>query len=138
MVCPAPLSQALRANTPDIRVMGSGEAIEIYKEVGYPTDVAARFDCGAAGPAAQAASDIERACLDARAAGHGQVRRPGVDIAGVAATQSRGAQHAGVHGEIAVEIHDEVRAGAGPLVQRAGTTRIDPRSLKPVLQHEGV
>jgi glutamate synthase domain-containing protein 1 len=34
----------LRANTPDIRVMGSGEAIEIYKEVGYPTDVAARFD----------------------------------------------------------------------------------------------
>jgi glutamate synthase domain-containing protein 1 len=34
----------LRTNTPDIRVMGSGEAIEIYKEVGYPTDVAARFD----------------------------------------------------------------------------------------------
>lgn len=34
----------LRTNTPDIRIMGSGEAIEIYKEVGYPTDVAARFD----------------------------------------------------------------------------------------------
>ncbi len=24
--------------------MGSGDAIEIYKEVGYPTDVAERFD----------------------------------------------------------------------------------------------
>jgi glutamate synthase domain-containing protein 1 len=34
----------LRANTPNIRIMGSGEAIEIYKEVGYPTDVAKRFD----------------------------------------------------------------------------------------------
>jgi glutamate synthase domain-containing protein 1 len=34
----------LRANTPAIRIMGSGEAIEIYKEVGFPTDVAKRFD----------------------------------------------------------------------------------------------
>lgn len=33
----------LRANT-TIRVMGAGEAIEIYKEVGYPTDVAKRFE----------------------------------------------------------------------------------------------
>ena len=30
----------LRTNVPEIRIMGSGEAIEIYKEVGYPTDVA--------------------------------------------------------------------------------------------------
>jgi glutamate synthase domain-containing protein 1 len=34
----------LRANAPAIRIMGAGEAIEIYKEVGYPTDVAKRFD----------------------------------------------------------------------------------------------
>jgi glutamate synthase domain-containing protein 1 len=34
----------LRANAPNIRIMGSGEAIEIYKEVGYPTDVAKRFE----------------------------------------------------------------------------------------------
>lgn len=34
----------LRANTPNIRIMGSGDAIEIYKEVGYPTDVAKRFE----------------------------------------------------------------------------------------------
>lgn len=30
-----------------VRVMGSGKAIEIYKEVGYPTDVARRFDLAA-------------------------------------------------------------------------------------------
>lgn len=35
---------ALRAGHPAIRVMAAGEAIEIYKEVGYPTDVAKRFD----------------------------------------------------------------------------------------------
>lgn len=35
---------AIRARHPDVRIMGSGDAIEIYKEVGYPTDVAARFD----------------------------------------------------------------------------------------------
>jgi methylamine---glutamate N-methyltransferase subunit A len=29
---------------PSIRVMGQGETIEIYKEVGYPTEVAKRFD----------------------------------------------------------------------------------------------
>ncbi|HVZ04034.1 glutamine amidotransferase family protein [Hyphomicrobium sp.] len=34
----------LRTNVPGIRIMGSGEAIEIYKEVGYPTDVANRFE----------------------------------------------------------------------------------------------
>lgn len=34
----------LRANHPAIRIMGSGEAIEIFKEVGYPTDVSRRFD----------------------------------------------------------------------------------------------
>ena len=34
---------ALRANHPRIRVLGVGEAIEIYKEVGYPTDVTKRF-----------------------------------------------------------------------------------------------
>ncbi|MFA7306285.1 MAG: glutamine amidotransferase family protein [Hyphomicrobium sp.] len=34
----------LRANTPNIRIMGAGDAIEIYKEVGYPTDVAKRFE----------------------------------------------------------------------------------------------
>jgi methylamine---glutamate N-methyltransferase subunit A len=34
----------LRAEHPSIRVMGAGEAIEIYKEVGYPIDVSQRFD----------------------------------------------------------------------------------------------
>jgi glutamate synthase domain-containing protein 1 len=34
----------LRTSNPDIRIMGAGEAIEIYKEVGYPTDVASRFE----------------------------------------------------------------------------------------------
>jgi glutamate synthase domain-containing protein 1 len=29
---------------PGVRVMGAGEAIEIYKEVGYPTEVSKRFD----------------------------------------------------------------------------------------------
>jgi glutamate synthase domain-containing protein 1 len=36
--------EALRASHPDVRVMSAGEAIEIYKEVGYPTKVAGRFD----------------------------------------------------------------------------------------------
>jgi len=35
---------AIRADHPAIRIMGAGEAIEIYKEVGYPTDVSRRFD----------------------------------------------------------------------------------------------
>ncbi|MEM7733314.1 MAG: glutamine amidotransferase family protein [Pseudomonadota bacterium] len=34
----------LRENHPNIRVMSAGEVIEIYKEVGLPEDVAARFD----------------------------------------------------------------------------------------------
>ena len=34
----------LREHRPALRVMGVGEAIEIYKEIGYPTDVADRFD----------------------------------------------------------------------------------------------
>jgi glutamate synthase domain-containing protein 1 len=33
----------IREHHPQVRIMGSGEAIEIYKEVGYPTDVAKRF-----------------------------------------------------------------------------------------------
>ena len=34
----------LGADFPSIRIMATGEDIEIYKEVGYPTDVAERFD----------------------------------------------------------------------------------------------
>ena len=34
---------AIRADHPDVRIMGAGDAIEIYKEVGYPTEVAQRF-----------------------------------------------------------------------------------------------
>ena len=34
----------LRKIAPSVRIMGLGDAIEIYKEVGYPTDVAKRFD----------------------------------------------------------------------------------------------
>jgi methylamine---glutamate N-methyltransferase subunit A len=34
---------AIRDQHPDVRIMGSGEAIEIYKEVGFPTAVAERF-----------------------------------------------------------------------------------------------
>lgn len=35
---------ALSASHPGLRIMSSGEAIEIYKEVGYPTDVSDRFE----------------------------------------------------------------------------------------------
>jgi glutamate synthase domain-containing protein 1 len=35
---------ALRQLVPTLRIMGVGDAIEIYKEVGYPTDVSRRFD----------------------------------------------------------------------------------------------
>jgi glutamate synthase domain-containing protein 1 len=46
--CPAAKAEAarraIREQHPTVRIMGSGEAIEIYKEVGYPTDVAKRFD----------------------------------------------------------------------------------------------
>jgi glutamate synthase domain-containing protein 1 len=34
----------IRAEHPRVRIMGVGDAIEIYKEVGYPTDVSSRFD----------------------------------------------------------------------------------------------
>jgi glutamate synthase domain-containing protein 1 len=33
----------IRAELPRVRIMGVGEAIEIYKEVGYPTEVSERF-----------------------------------------------------------------------------------------------
>ncbi|MGR3571553.1 class II glutamine amidotransferase [Brevirhabdus sp.] len=36
--------QALAELRPNLRVMSAGESIEIYKEVGLPKDVAARFD----------------------------------------------------------------------------------------------
>jgi len=36
--------QTLRTLRPDARVMSAGEGIEIYKEVGLPREVAARFD----------------------------------------------------------------------------------------------
>ena len=36
--------EALRTGHPELRIMSSGEVIEIYKEVGYPTKVAGRFD----------------------------------------------------------------------------------------------
>jgi amidophosphoribosyltransferase len=35
---------ALAELRPDVRIMSSGESLEIYKEVGLPKDVAARFD----------------------------------------------------------------------------------------------
>jgi glutamate synthase domain-containing protein 1 len=35
---------ALGRISPRLRIMGVGEAIEIYKEVGYPTEVSRRFD----------------------------------------------------------------------------------------------
>ncbi|MBS0252788.1 MAG: glutamine amidotransferase family protein [Proteobacteria bacterium] len=34
----------LNEHRPSLRVMGVGDSIEIYKEVGYPTEVAKRFD----------------------------------------------------------------------------------------------
>lgn len=36
--------EVLREIRPDVRVMSAGETIEIYKEVGLPKDVAARFE----------------------------------------------------------------------------------------------
>ena len=35
---------AIKSGHPSVRVMGTGDAIEIYKEVGYPTDVSKQFD----------------------------------------------------------------------------------------------
>ncbi|MBU3001217.1 MULTISPECIES: class II glutamine amidotransferase [Roseovarius] len=37
----------LRASHPDLRIMSSGDAVEIYKEVGLPKDVAERFSLSA-------------------------------------------------------------------------------------------
>ncbi len=34
----------IRASHPKVRIMASGSTIEIYKEVGYPTDVSKRFE----------------------------------------------------------------------------------------------
>jgi glutamate synthase domain-containing protein 1 len=36
--------KAIRGKFPRVRIMGTGEAIELYKEVGYPTEVAKQFD----------------------------------------------------------------------------------------------
>jgi len=38
---------ALRQISPTLRIMGTGESVEIYKEVGLPKDVVARFDVAA-------------------------------------------------------------------------------------------
>ena len=35
---------AIKAEHPGVRIMSAGETIEIYKEVGWPTDVSDRFD----------------------------------------------------------------------------------------------
>ncbi|HEX2843051.1 glutamine amidotransferase family protein [Hyphomicrobium sp.] len=35
--------EAIRSNFPSVRIMGRGDSIEIYKEVGYPTEVAKQF-----------------------------------------------------------------------------------------------
>ena len=40
---------ALLSARPALRVMGAGESVEIYKEVGLPKDVVARFDIAAMG-----------------------------------------------------------------------------------------
>jgi len=37
------LRAALASRRPDIRIMGAGDSVEIYKEVGLPKDVVARF-----------------------------------------------------------------------------------------------
>ncbi len=41
------IRSALAEACPNIRIMGSGESVEIYKEVGLPKDVVARFDIAA-------------------------------------------------------------------------------------------
>jgi glutamate synthase domain-containing protein 1 len=38
------VKRMLRESHPSIRIMATGDAIEIYKEVGYPSEVARRFD----------------------------------------------------------------------------------------------
>jgi glutamate synthase domain-containing protein 1 len=42
-VAVAPARDILRLDYPQLRIMGLGETIEIYKEIGYPTDVTSRF-----------------------------------------------------------------------------------------------
>ncbi|MGH8595930.1 MAG: class II glutamine amidotransferase, partial [Gammaproteobacteria bacterium] len=48
MTVPAAKADAARASIrklhPAVRIMGTGDTIEIYKEVGYPTEVSKRFD----------------------------------------------------------------------------------------------
>jgi amidophosphoribosyltransferase len=41
--------EALKVSRPSLRVMSAGDTIEIYKEVGLPKDVAARFDISSMG-----------------------------------------------------------------------------------------
>ena len=36
--------EAIQALRPDIRIMGAGDVVEIYKEVGLPEAVVDRFD----------------------------------------------------------------------------------------------
>jgi len=43
------LRDLLAAKRPDIRIMGTGDSVEIYKEVGLPRDVVARFGVRAMG-----------------------------------------------------------------------------------------
>ncbi|ACP25211.1 glutamine amidotransferase-like protein GlxB [Sinorhizobium fredii NGR234] len=45
----ADVRSVLAAIRPDVRIMGSGDSVEIYKEVGLPKDVVARFDVRAMG-----------------------------------------------------------------------------------------
>ncbi|MCM5693427.1 glutamine amidotransferase [Sinorhizobium meliloti] len=40
----AEVRAVLAAIRPDVRIMGAGDSVEIYKEVGLPKDVVARFD----------------------------------------------------------------------------------------------
>ncbi|WP_018237302.1 glutamine amidotransferase family protein [Ensifer sp. BR816] len=40
----ADVRSVLASLRPDVRIMGSGDSVEIYKEVGLPKDVVARFD----------------------------------------------------------------------------------------------
>ena len=39
-----PRAKRLQSIRPDVRIMGAGEAVEIYKEVGLPEAVVDRFD----------------------------------------------------------------------------------------------
>ena len=48
-VAASELREALLAKRPDIRIMGSGDCVEIFKEVGLPEDVVTRFGVRAMG-----------------------------------------------------------------------------------------